>query len=397
MVFGFGKKTPVEAQEVASSSPASTERPVDEKGSLEKEPVDVVASATGADLPDSVRRMSVVEAQQESRFLRRLHQWDPNLSSDVRDDLARATHDQDTTAELELINLIENDSPYPEVRAAVRNYDEEMPTNTIRAWTIGLFVVTVGSALNMLFSLRQPSIAITSFVAQLVSYPLGRGWDLIMPRRRFRTFGIEWSLNPSPFNQKEHTLITIMANVTFSGGPAYSTDTIVAMKGFYGIDFGWGFQLILTLGTQLIGFGLAGLLRPFLVYPAAMIWPSNFVNTSLFYALHDPSTETDPAKANGWSIGRYRYFLYVFLGAFVWYWFPGGLRIPPPPLFLFSLLLSLLALAPGTWIDWLMTVDRLDFPGAFLLLFRLLDCAKQCGCQSALRLRVWPRPDSHHL
>lgn len=47
-----------------------------------------------------------------------------------------------------------------------------------------------------------------------------------------------------------------------------------------------------------------------------------FSNTSLFYALHD-HRGSDPAKTNGWSIGRYRYFLYVFIGSFVWYWFPG--------------------------------------------------------------------------
>ena len=54
----------------------------------------------------------------------------------------------------------------------------------------------------------------------------------------------------------------------------------------------------------------------------AMIWPYDLVNTALFYALHDHS-KTDPAKANGWNISRYRYFFYVFVGSFVWYWFPG--------------------------------------------------------------------------
>ena len=53
-----------------------------------------------------------------------------------------------------------------------------------------------------------------------------------------------------------------------------------------------------------------------------MIWPQDLVNTSLFYALHDHS-KTDPTKTHGWSISRYRYFFYVFLGSFVWYWFPG--------------------------------------------------------------------------
>ena len=55
-----------------------------------------------------------------------------------------------------------------------------------------------------------------------------------------------------------------------------------------------------------------------------MIWPSNLVSTSVFYALHDHS-KTDPLKSNGWSISRYRFFFYVAIGSFVWYWFPGYL------------------------------------------------------------------------
>lgn len=55
-----------------------------------------------------------------------------------------------------------------------------------------------------------------------------------------------------------------------------------------------------------------------------MIWPSTLVNATLFTTLHD-KTPTDPERTNGWSIGRYRYFFYVFIGAFIWYWVPGVL------------------------------------------------------------------------
>lgn len=53
-----------------------------------------------------------------------------------------------------------------------------------------------------------------------------------------------------------------------------------------------------------------------------MIWPQTLVTTSFLYTLHD-DTRPDPATTNGWRVPRYRYFLYVFTGAFVWYWFPG--------------------------------------------------------------------------
>lgn len=48
------------------------------------------------------------------------------------------------------------------------------------------------------------------------------------------------------------------------------------------------------------------------------------VNSSFMYALHDHSN-TDPATTNGWSISKYRYFLYVMIGSFCWYWLPGFL------------------------------------------------------------------------
>ena len=70
--------------------------------------------------------------------------------------------------------------------------------------------------------------------ARSVSYPLGLAWEKTFPNREFRIGRLRFNLNPGPFNLKEHTLITIMANVTFGNGVAYSTDTIEALRGFYG-------------------------------------------------------------------------------------------------------------------------------------------------------------------
>lgn len=60
-------------------------------------------------------------------------------------------------------------------------------------------------------------------------------------------------------------------------------------------------------------------MRRFLVWPAAMIWPQNLVNATLFHTLF---RDVDP-QIPGWSISRYRYFFYVFLGIFIWNWIPG--------------------------------------------------------------------------
>lgn len=153
----------------------------------------------------------------------------------------------------------EEDSPYPEVRAAVRNYDQDLPCNTIRAWVIGLSLVVVGASMNTLFSLRHPSISIGALIAQVVAYPLGHAWARVMPRRQFETFGYRWSLNPGPFNVKEHGVIVVMASVSFS--VAYATDIILAQLIFYKQNFGIPFQLMLTISTQSLGYGIAGIMR----------------------------------------------------------------------------------------------------------------------------------------
>ena len=154
------------------------------------------------------------------------------------------------------------DSPYAEVRAAVRNYDEDVPCNTVRAWTIGLTLVVVGASMNTLFSLRAPSIGLGALVAQIIAWPMGHGWARVMPERKFRTLGLIWSLNPGPFNIKEHSIIVVMASVSFS--VAYATDIILAQLVFYKQDFGIPWQLMLTVSTQSLGYGIAGMMRKFL-------------------------------------------------------------------------------------------------------------------------------------
>lgn len=65
----------------------------------------------------------------------------------------------------------------------------------------------------MLFSLRQPSVAITTYVIQLIAYPIGCGWDMIMPDREWKLLGLKFNLRPGKFNYKEHVVIVAMSNV----------------------------------------------------------------------------------------------------------------------------------------------------------------------------------------
>ncbi|KAI0477593.1 OPT family small oligopeptide transporter [Xylariaceae sp. FL0804] len=270
------------------------------------------------------RRVDIATATADLDKIQKSHRWDPNLPQDKIEAVKKAIEDGDADEIAEADLLFTENSPYDEVRAAVRPIDGGEVANTVRAWILGMFFVTLTTAANMLLSMRSPAINFPVVVTLLLSYPVGCLWARTMPTRVFNTFGLRWTLNTGPFTIKEHCVITIMASVT--NGYAYSTDALLALQGkpFYDIDFGWGFALLFTLSSQLIGIALSGIFRRFLVWPAAMMWPLNFSNTSLLYALHD-QRKSDAADTNGWQISRYRYFFYVTIGMFCYYWLPGVL------------------------------------------------------------------------
>ncbi|OBZ83705.1 Oligopeptide transporter 3 [Choanephora cucurbitarum] len=201
----------------------------------------------------------------------------------------------------------EENSPIEEVRVVVSNKDDpSLPVHTFRMWFLGFLFSAGLSFINQFFWYRQNALMLTPLVIQLLSFPLGKLMEKVIPKSRF--------FNPGPFNMKEHVLITVMANCTYN--TAYAIDIITIQRLFYKQNLGWGGSILLVWTTQFIGYGMAGLLRPFLVYPSSMVWPSNLANISLFRSFHSPETNwTGPT--------RFRWFIYCFSGMFVYYWLPG--------------------------------------------------------------------------
>ncbi|CAL1711504.1 unnamed protein product [Somion occarium] len=221
----------------------------------------------------------------------------------------------------------EEDSPYPEVRAAVSSIDDpEMPVLTFRMWVIGLFLTLTSSAANVFFNFRQPAPTIVPSVLLLLAYPMGKFLAFSLPITtyvvpKWLTFGngpYSFSLNPGPWNIKEHALVFMMTNVgtTF---PYALLAVSVAQKNYGAEDFGYSFSAVLVLATQMTGFGLAGLTRRFLIWPASMLWPENLVLCTLLNTFH---AEEDADRGG---LTRYRYFLYVSVAAFFWFFLPGYL------------------------------------------------------------------------
>lgn len=212
--------------------------------------------------------------------------------------------------------VVEDDSPYPEVRSAVPSSDD--PTvlqNTLRMWVLGFILTTIGCGMNLLFSFHSPAFAITTYVTSILAWPMGTAWARVVPD--VKILGLR--LNPGPFSLKEHAIVTIMGSVSFGGGAAYATDILLAQNKFYNLDFGAGFAVVAVISTQVIGLSLGGLGRSVLVESAAAIWPSALVTTTFLTNMH--INENHPA--NGWKISRLAFFSIVFVCLFVWYFFPG--------------------------------------------------------------------------
>ncbi|KAF8263625.1 OPT oligopeptide transporter [Lactarius quietus] len=225
---------------------------------------------------------------------------------------------------------LEDESPYPEVRSAVANTDDPtMPVSTFRAWVMGLLWAILIPGVNQFFFFRYPSVTITQIVPQLLSFPICKAWARYFPN--VTLFGVD--INPGPFTIKEHVIVTIMAGV--GAQSAYATDIVAVQKVFYNQHTNFGYQWLLVMSTQLIGFSIGGICKRFLVAPPSMIWPVNLVTAALFNTLH--AQETAGTQARG-GISRERFFLYVFVGYIFYNFLPS---------YLFT------ALSSFSWICWM--------------------------------------------
>ena len=101
---------------------------------------------------------------------------------------------------------------------------------------------------------------------------------------------------------------------------AYSTRVALTQHLFYGQTIPMVFQILLAIGSQCIGFCLAGILRQFVVWPSSMIWPGALSTCAFFNTLHK-----NYSNSNQEYMSRERFFWITTAGSFLWYWVPGYL------------------------------------------------------------------------
>ncbi|KAK4794730.1 hypothetical protein SAY86_012724 [Trapa natans] len=214
----------------------------------------------------------------------------------------------------------EDDCPIEEVRMTVPTTDDpSLPALTFRTWVLGLVSCCLLSFMNQFFGYRQNQLYISSVSAQIVVLPLGKLMAATLPTKRIRIPLTGWSftMNPGPFNLKEHVLITIFANSGANG--VYALHIVTSIKAFYHRKIHLLAAFLLSQTTQMLGYGWAGLFRKYLVDSPYMWWPSNLVQVSLFRALHEKEKRPKGGQT------RMQFFLLVFISSFAYYIIPAYL------------------------------------------------------------------------
>ncbi|KAM0815560.1 putative OPT oligopeptide transporter protein-domain-containing protein [Seiridium cardinale] len=264
--------------------------------------------------------------------------------------------------------LITVNSPYAEVRAVVDNHDDvNIPCGTIRAWVIGCGFAILLAFINQLFSIRQPAITVQANVAQLLAYPIGKFCEKVLPDWGFTLWGIRHSLNPGKFSKKEHMLITIMANVSWNYPYTNNIIWVQYLPSYFNQSYAgqFSYQILIALATNFIGYGMAGMIRRFLVYPSYCVWPASLVTIALNSAFHNDKTgPVESPFGRVFTMSRIKFFGVTFAAMFVYFWFPQ---------YIFT------ALSIFSWMSWIAPEN--------------LNLSTITGFNNGLGINPWPTFD----
>ncbi|KJA26691.1 hypothetical protein HYPSUDRAFT_132645 [Hypholoma sublateritium FD-334 SS-4] len=198
--------------------------------------------------------------------------------------------------------------------------DPTLPVFTFRMWFLGIGLSCFGSVLGQIFYFRPQTVFVSQLFIQIIAYILGIVLEEIIPgpgntqvrlQTKDTTF---WRfMNHGPFNLKEHVAITIFASTAADSALAISI--FAADDLYYNIQPNAGVGIFTLIGSQLLGYGLGGIMRSFLVYPTYIVFPNLLPTVQLFDALHRGKKIFMQKK-------RVKFFWGIFVGIFVWEWFP---------------------------------------------------------------------------
>jgi OPT family oligopeptide transporter len=161
--------------------------------------------------------------------------------------------------------------------------------------------------LATIYYFKPQTVYVSVIFLAVISYVLGELMEKLIPKGGF----IGRWFNPHKFNHKEHAAIVIMSSA--AANCALGTEVLAVQRLYYSTSPNAGASIFLLFSSQLLGYGIAGLMRKTLVYPTKMLYPINLPLNTLLETLHRDKKET--AK-------RLKLFYIMFCVLFVWETFP---------------------------------------------------------------------------
>ncbi|KAF9929922.1 hypothetical protein FBU30_001081 [Linnemannia zychae] len=206
------------------------------------------------------------------------------------------------------LNEEQENSPIEAVRAAVPITDDTtLPVITFRFWLLSFIFTALGAVIQQYYFFRTVAGNYSIFFVNLVTYSLGKGMARLLPTNKLQIGNYALSLNPGPFNIKEHAMIGIA--VSSGAGAAYAIDILSATDLFLNFRINAFGSLAMIITTQCVGYGMAGMLRRYLVYPAEMVWWSNLVQVVFYNTMHNTDEFKRVRLVRGWT--RMKFFWIV--------------------------------------------------------------------------------------
>ncbi|KAG2078169.1 OPT superfamily oligopeptide transporter [Suillus decipiens] len=213
-----------------------------------------------------------------------------------------------------------------EIATHVISVDDDPSLNpwTFRAFFIGLGLSAFGGSLAQIYYFKPQTILVSLMFLGIISYVIGFAMETFIPRH-----GLFRYLNPGPFNKKENAFIIIMSSA--AANSALATEVLAVQRLYYNITPNAASSIFLLFSSQMLGYGIGGMMRGIfvsnstwnlnsrccnlgiLLYPSKMLYPGVLPLLSMFDAFYRDGIEARR---------RLKVFYVVFIAIFVWELFP---------------------------------------------------------------------------
>lgn len=171
---------------------------------------------------------------------------------------------------------------------------------------MGIGLSAFSSALAEIYYFKPQTLTVSLMFLAIISYIVGTAMHTFIPQR-----GVFNWLNPHPFNKKENAFVIIMASA--AANAALATEVLAVQRLYFDVNPNAAASILLLFSSQLLGYGIGGLMRSILVYPSKMLYPSILPLVSMLDAFFRDGTATQRKIQVFWT---------VFSIIFVWELFP---------------------------------------------------------------------------